>query len=708
MQNQPFSDLSHSKEEPGSFEASPQLRLSILGILVIGAVLMIGLRVCHVQAVIAQQFIEPWKKIQIVEESIPARSGRILTSDGAVLAYDETRYDLAIEYRWLESPFDDVWLRRQIYSRLDQEQRDDPAAREDVEQELKHEREALFEKLANLTNLPKNDLLNKAQRLQKKVERMVVAVESRRSENISGSELQPLDLDEGFSGIVESIHNELTTPPRRYQNDPIILKEELKPHVLVEDVPLSVVASIQSTPHRFPGVHVQSHSSRIYPLEDVAPHLVGVRKKSNETDKITGKGGIEEAYNGLLTGRAGTMIHQRNRRGETLSSEVSRKPVDGKDIVLTIDSRLQRTAEQLLDEALSNSESDPKPAGGVVIVMDLWTGDLLTAAAAPRYSLQMMLKPTEKEWKGILEHPHQPLFSRAMKMAIPPGSVFKVVTSAAALEEGEVTPDEVLECRGYLHSPDQLRCMIFRKYGLGHGEIYLHDALCRSCNVFFYDLAQRVGPESLVDWSRRFGFGESTGIDLPSESSGFLPSPDNPGTNRKWYPGSSMQLAIGQGELLATPLQVTRMMAAIGNGGYLVTPRVRLAQSQELEQSGQALQKIPGLTDRTLTTIRHGLEMVVHHPRGTGIAALTPSMTMAAKTGTAEVDGKPDHAWFAGYAPVESPRIAFCVVLEHGGSGGTASGPIVKHLMTEMIGLGLLRPQWSEQTTQVSISAANR
>jgi penicillin-binding protein 2 len=240
--------------------------------------------------------------------------------------------------------------------------------------------------------------------------------------------------------------------------------------------------------------------------------------------------------------------------------------------------------------------------------------------------------------------------------------------------------------------------MIFRNYGIGHGEIQLHDALCQSCNVYFYNLAQRVGSDPLVDWARRFGFGEATGIDLPSEDSGFLPDPADSNSGKKWYPGSTLQLAIGQGSLLATPLQVTRLMAAIGNGGYLVKPRLVYDKSLDPALEEQSLVKIKGLSERTLSTIRLGMEMVVHHSRGTGVAALTPSMTIAAKTGTAEVDGQQDHAWFAGFAPVESPRVAFCVVLEHGGSGGDA-GSIVKHLMTEMLGLGSLQPQWDNRST---------
>jgi|SaaInlStandDraft_1057018.scaffolds.fasta_scaffold13095_4 penicillin-binding protein 2 len=702
MQNQPFTSLtSEDSTSTGSVE-SPQHRLTLLAVLFIASTILIGVRVAYVQVVIAENFLVPWGKTTVVKESIPARNGRILSRDGVILAYDETHYDISLEYRWLEVPFDEVWLRRQIYARLTSEERDDPEAVQLIEEELKQDRSQLFQRLADLTGTSIHDLESNAQRLQSRIERMVKAVESQRTKDLAKNELKPLKLREGLQGMAASIQSELTTAPRRFSGDPIILKEELESHVLVENVPLSVVAAIQSAPTRYQGVEVRSLSSRVYPFEDVAAHLIGLRKEQGTDLQSNAQGGVEQFYNDRLTGRAGERIQKRNRRGEIISSEVSVPPQDGIDTILSIDSRLQRTAEKLLDEALIDDTKDSQPVGGVVMVMNLWTGDLLTAAAAPRYSLQTMLHPSQTELDELQQNPNQPFFPRASRMALPPGSVFKIVTAAAALELGEVTPDEVLECRGYLNSPTRHRCQIFRNYGLGHGEIHLEDALCQSCNVFFYDLSQRIGGDSLVDWSRKFGFGIPTGIDLPSEESGFLPHPNMQQRNQKWYPGSELQLAIGQGALLATPLQVTRMMAAIGNGGYLVKPRIVYERSQNQDEDEQSLKKIEGLSERTLTTIRHGMEMVVHHPRGTGIAALTPSMTIAAKTGTAEVDGKPDHAWFAGFAPVESPRIAFCVVLEHGGSGGDA-GPIIKQLMTELIGLGYLQPQWDKKSTNLNL-----
>lgn len=698
MHNQPFADYLHQSSDQTESIDSSQRRLGVmlLGISVI--VLLIGIRVFHVQQVIAEQFIEPWRQETTVSSPLPAANGRILSRDGAVLAYDVTRYELAVDYRWLEHPFDPVWLRRQIYSQLSPTERNDPVARDRIAREIEVQRQKLFTRLARVTGNSVKDLEQRSQRLQTRIEKMVAAVEARRSSELSAHNPLPLNLKQGFAGISATIQSELTTPPRRYSDDPIILKEELQPHVLVEDVPLQVVAAIQSAPNHYRGVHIQSHSTRVYPLDDVAAHLIGLRKPLPETYGTDGKGGIEQQYNDVLAGVQGEQIEHINRRGDIVASEVAQPPRDGKDIILTIDSRLQHTAETLLDEALDSSSSTPRPSGGAVVVLDLWTGDVLAAASAPRFSLSTMMNPSVDEVQSLLDDPRRPFFPRATRMALPPGSVFKIVTAAAALESQVVSQNEIIHCQGYLKSPDRHRCMIFRNFGQGHGDIHVQDALCQSCNVFFYDLSERMGATTLVDWANRFGFGQRTGIDLPGEEEGLLPNPSESKGPNRWYPGSSLQLAIGQGTLLATPIQVARMMAAVGNGGFLVTPT--LIRGQDASDA-QKLKSITGLSQQTIDTIRVGMEMVVHHPQGTGVGALTPSMTIAAKTGTAEVGGKADHSWFAGFAPVESPRIAFCIVLEHGGSGANAA-PIVRQLMTEMIGLGMLKPQWQETSLPIS------
>ena len=655
--------------------------------------LLIGLRVAYLQAVISEQFLSPWRETQKIERIVPARSGRILARDGAVLAYDETRYDIAVDYRWLERPLDSVWLQREVYSRLNRKDRTDPEKRKAIELEIQQEQTKLFRRLAALMETTEQDLKQRAADIQTRVEKMVATVESRRDEQVAQTNPKQLKFEDGIDGAIQLIKAELTTPPRRFADDPIILKEELRPHVLLSNAQLTTVSSIQSMPHAFPGVHVLTRSSRVYPKHDLAAHLIGVRRSADNEVASSGQGGIEEAYDKQLAGKTGKQLEERSRQGNVVGVKTINAARDGQDLALTIDSQLQLTAEALLDHAFvtSNFETGTPPKGGVIIVLDLWTGDLLAAAAAPRVSLATLANPSQAEWQAMLETPNQPFFPRVTQMAIPPGSIFKIVTAAAALEEDVIRRDHVFHCQGFLHHPSQHRCQIFREFGRGHGDTNLEEALCQSCNVFFFDLAEKMGPQQLLAWAQKFGFGQKTGVDLPGESAGQLPDFSNRSISSGSLNSQTLQFAIGQGKLLVTPLQVTRMMAAIGNGGYLVTPQVVASRSNATRNT--KLKKIAGLSKQTISTIQRGMEMVVDHPLGTGTSAMTPAMRIAAKTGTAETSGE-DHAWFAGYAPAKFPRIAFTVVLEHGGHGGDA-GTIVRELMTELMGLGYLKPQWA-------------
>ncbi len=535
---------------------------------------------------------------------------------------------------------------------------------------------------------------------------------------------------------------ELTTPPRRQgRADPITVREELDYHPIATGVPLEVVAQIEAHPSQFPGVRVLQSGERVYPQQSLAPHLIGVRTPITPDELLArrelfgnedpldyrdgdrvGRDGVERAFEALLRGRRGRRRIVIDRRGELTAEHVVEPPQHGRDVVLTLDSRLQRRAETLLDEVLDPPPSTPDPAaespegpppvGACAIVLDVWTGDLLAAAAAPRHNLQQLLEPTVQEWQHLLDDPRRPFFPRVTQMAIPPGSVFKLLTAAALLESGAVAPQTPLFCQGYLDRPDRDRCYVYRHYGIGHGEMSLTDALCQSCNVYFYQAARAMGPQPIHDWARRFGFGSPTGIDIPGERGGNLPDPfATPGPGgQPWYPGTTLQFAIGQASLTVTPLQIARMVAAIGNGGYLVTPRlvqpasalqdfhgdspageIRLASYQSSLATGPVVERIPGLSSTSLDWIREGMRLVVQHDRGTGRHVRIEGLPIAAKTGTAEVGGgKPDHAWFAGYFPADAPRYAFTIVLEHGGSGGRAAAPLAKQLIETMLDLGLV------------------
>jgi penicillin-binding protein 2 len=326
------------------------------------------------------------------------------------------------------------------------------------------------------------------------------------------------------------------------------------------------------------------------------------------------------------------------------------------------------------------------PQGGCIVAIDVRNGRVLAAAAAPRFDANLIVDHDADAWDAAISDPRQPFFPRITQMTIPPGSVFKTLTAVAVIESGQIDPDATFHCQGYLDEPDRNRCLIYRHYGAGHGDVTLDDALCRSCNVYFFDAARRIGPRSIHDWAARFGLGRPTGVDIPGERGGQLPAPDSP--DAPWYPGTTLQFAIGQASLTVTPLQVAQMMAAVANDGYLVTPtfvRTTTAAGESAEQdilltafeTRTERRPIAGLTPGTLQRVRAGLRLVVEDSHGTGKRVRHDQLAIAGKTGTAEVGGgKPDHAWFAGYAPADEPRVAFVVVLEHGGSGGHVAGPV--------------------------------
>jgi penicillin-binding protein 2 len=395
-------------------------------------------------------------------------------------------------------------------------------------------------------------------------------------------------------------------------------------------------------------------------------------------------------------------------------SEVIREPRFGADLSLSLHLPLQQAAEQLLDEQLAEEHMDevngkplPIPPGGAIVALDVRTGAILAAASAPRFDLKLFAGSGADEWEKITADPRKPLFHRATEMALPPGSVFKVVSAVAFLESGRLDPEHPFHCQGYLDTPERYRCFTFRNFGVGHGDVTLVDALARSCNVYFFDAARRIGPAPLHDWATRFGFGQKTGIDLPGENAGNLPGiADRSETSRssKARPrasGETLQLAIGQAQLTSTPLQIARFMATIANGGHLVTPRladaaglatVNSALSVDGDLSSSETPRMADLSTRSLEWVRMGLRQVVAHPQGTGYKTVRlQGITIAGKTGTAEPgQGRPDHAWFAGYVPADRPRVAFVVVLEHAGSGGHAAGPVAREFVQALLATGVL------------------
>lgn len=694
---------------------------------------------------------EAAQPIKRVERTAGAR-GRLLARDGTVLAYDRQIAALAVHYRYLEDPPNANWLEQTARRRLPRAER---RRRERVEAERQlvlAERTELGRRLAALCRKTPEDFQRRAAEIQTRVVRIAEHVNERRrllhaeqqarvasrASAVAPSDSWPRRLGHWLATIV-------VAPDEPAPFSPIAVAEELDYHVVFEDLSLDAVAEIEAHSERYPGVRIVERRRRVYPSGSLAAHVLGhlgpieaaeliaqgQRVDDGETvdspggnlhhpgadyqpDDSIGRMGIERQFEAALRGKTGLTIERSNRSGRVLTTEQTREAAAGRDLVLSIDPTLERLAETLLDQTLARrvrrSPDEIENAGGAVVAIDVNTGAILAAASAPRFDPNWFSGRDSAAIERSLEQPDRPLFDRAIRMAIPPGSTFKTLTAIALLENQTVSPEETFYCQGYLHQPTRQRCMIYRRQQRGHESIALTEALAQSCNVYFFHFAEQMGPAPLVAWAEKFGFGAATGVDFPGEAAGTLP---NPATIREqhahaWRDGDTLALAIGQGDLTATPLQIARLMAAVANGGRLVKPHVALRFGMTADANGTASESgsdadsplpsgsteaIEGLHPATLAAVRRGLEHVVADPRGTGHRTVyCETIDIAGKTGTAETGGgREDHAWFAGYAPAEAPVVAFAIILEHSGSGSDAAGPIAKRLMQKMQSLGYFR-----------------
>lgn len=611
-----------------------------------------------------------------------ATRGRILAKDGTVLAYDREAAALAIHYRCLEQPPNEVWLRREARRRLLRKDRRD-TARVAVEcRRLVAEQALVHDRLAKLCGLSPEQYHDRLQAVQRRVERIAQSVRARRDRDQHSAQAPAAD-GRWWRRLLASLEEDVRTESL----DQISVAEEYEYHPVFVGLTLEAVAEIEGFSQHYPGTRIVTWRQRVYPQKTLAAHVVGYVPDAS-TDLLLGAGampsglqGVERQFDDRLQGTLGVVIEATDRSGRLVGRRVEREAEPGRDLHLTIDPSLQTAAEGLLDQAIERRlvrEGKDAPAGGgAIVVLDVATGAIACCASAPRFEPETVARGDGNRLERLFEDPSKPLFDRTARMALPPGSVFKPLTAIALVEEGIVEPARPFFCQGFLSVPEKERCQIFRQSQIGHGPVKLADALARSCNVYFYRHACELGADRLAAWAARFGFGSPTGIDLPDEAAGNIVG-EQPAA---LTPDEVRALAIGQGTLTATPLQVVRMMAAIANGGLLVTPHVAdlIATSTSAVEIG----------DRTLAAVRRGLEQVVADPQGTASATVRlDALDIAGKTGTAENASGNDHAWFAGYAPAERPRYAFVVVIEYGGGGGETAGPVVRRLVEKMHSLG--------------------
>lgn len=748
--NSMFESLRDDHEEmipPGS-----SVRLYSIGAVFVAVSVLIFARLAWVQLNLTDEYLASLEKTTTEYEVIPARDGRILAGSD-VFAADEDRYVLQIHYRWLQTVPDPVWIDFEIRQRLSAKERRDQQLVAHTRDKILSEHRKLHENLRQLKILPDAEYDSRRISLEKRVSAVARSVNERR---VHRNNETPDEREMSVTvRLFHAVRKALTTTPGRPDDERIIVREEETWHTFVSDLPQATAVLIGEHPQEFPGARILASTQRRYPLHRLGSHLVGARTVTvassdenpagaageeragvvSDPEMIDssapgrhGRFGVEMSYDQEIRGVPGIRTIVRDRRRRIRTSEVTRKPVSGRDVHLTIDVKLQELCEELLAEALTdrprilltsyaNTEEDqgesaedsqdassasekaqPVPTGGSIVVMDAATGQVLAAASAPGFDLSLFAGGSREEWDAVNSDQRRPFITRFTSMALPPGSVFKCLTAIAALEEHVVQADVPFVCQGYLKDPQEHRCLIFRQYRQGHDEITLPTALARSCNVYFFDAAERMGFQPLAKWASTTGFGQRTGIDLPFEKSGNVPSSSVRTVSRtdrdaRRLSRETLGFSIGQSRLTVTPIQVARLMALIANGGWLVTPHVVsrdgvARKSDDAEMSGiHGKVRVEGVHEETLREVREGMIATVEEPGGTGYrTARLQGVAYGGKTGTAETAGsQADHAWFAGFAPAENPRYAFVVVLEHGGSGSHSAGPIAREIVRYLV-----------------------
>jgi len=472
---------------------------------------------------------------------------------------------------------------------------------------------------------------------------------------------------------------------------------------LLEDVDWETLAYVENHNQEFPGIRIETIPSRVYHYDDLAAHAIGylgeISKKElaeRDPEKFTGgdligKMGLERLREADLRGEKGSSSSEVNARGfeQQLLKDV--EPLPGNDIQLTLDAELQKVAEDLMDAG---------DKAGAVVAMEVKTGRMLAMASNPVLPLNQFVGGiSHKNWNALLDNPKHPLINKVVQAMYPPGSTYKMITAMAGLATGVIDKDTVLYCPGHFYfGKRRYHCW---KRG-DHGAVNLKRAISESCDVYFYQVGLRVGVDKLAEFANKFGLGHKSGIEMEHEKSGLTPTKEwkKKRYQKKWQEGETLSVAIGQGFNLVTPLQICLMTATIANGGKQYLPQVI---EKVTDPDGKVLEQFePVVVEELqgerifLELIRGGMEEVVQGRRGTARKVRINGLTIAGKTGTAQVvrlkqykhlkeEDIPykyrDHAWFTCYAPAEDPEIAVTVLVEHGLHGGSAAGPVARAML---------------------------
>jgi penicillin-binding protein 2 len=486
-------------------------------------------------------------------------------------------------------------------------------------------------------------------------------------------------------------------------------RPEFEPVVVEERMDWSQVVALETHQLELPGVSLQVTPRRHYLYDSLAAHLLGYvgevtvkdlnRLPDYRMGDDIGKFGLERSWESTLRGDSGGQEIEVDSVGRRLRllREIPERP--GNSVVMTIDLDLQRVAEDSIGAR-----------AGSLVAIDPNTGYILAMASHPSYDPNIFTGGIQSSaWHELITDPSHPLENRSIQGIYPPGSTFKVVDSVAGLMDRTMTPSTSYFCPGGLYFGNrEYRC--WRKQG--HGNILFHRAIVESCDVFFYLVGQHLGVDRIAAWAHALGLGKKTGIDLDNEKAGTIPSTDwkQRRFHERWYPAETLSVAIGQGYVAVTPIQLAQLAAEVANGGTLYKPQF-VRQIDALD--GSVVKTFPPIVENetridpsVLAELRSAMADVIAAPNGTGKSARIDGLTIAGKTGTAQVvkeaqgartketalsDKNRDHGWFMAFAPVDHPKIAIACIIEHSGHGGSTAAPVVKAVMERYFQLNPLQ-----------------
>lgn len=467
------------------------------------------------------------------------------------------------------------------------------------------------------------------------------------------------------------------------------------------NIPMDMITVIKEQQKSFAGVNVRTSSTRDYKYSSVATHLLGrvgkisadelsvMRSEGYNINSVIGKQGIEKYAENYLRGVDGIVGVEQTKEGISIYENVIEEAIPGNSVTLTVDLDLQQAAEVALSETITEVRTTAKDASegkyadsGSVVVLDVNTGEVLAMASYPTYNTATF----SRDYSSLLNDSAKPLINRAIAGEYSPGSTFKMLVAAAALEEGVITPSDIIVDKGiYTYYSDyQPRCWTYRQHGTTHGAINVTGALRDSCNYFFYDVGRRLTIEKIDEYAEKYGLGKTTGIEIPNEEhSGVVASKENrEKSGGIWYPGDTMQAAIGQSDTLVTPIQLASYVSAIANGGTRYQPHliksIEDAAGKTLSETKVNIIDTIMLSDESYSAITKGMRLVV--TEGTGETAFKGCpVAVAAKSGSAQM-GRYTNGIYVAYAPYNNPQIAVAVVIEKCG-GGSDAAPVARKVI---------------------------